>query len=360
MPYVTNVTPFQGMAIEHRFYNNHPYDCFFVKATFRIGHEGSLLPLRDQPKFVVNDVHEGDDDRTALAYPSDIIPVKTGTDVLIIGSARLPHGEMIERWLAQIEVFLDSQREPVLSKTVQLTGPWTWVHGLTTGWTLPAPQKTNSVRLSYALAYGGASASRRDNPKDIYPPNPFGRGYLGRDTVDEKRDFPAAQILTPKVVDIRWNEELTATGLSPVDGAQWARLQYAGTYDEQWEREVKPNIPLDMKLDFWNAAPADQVVRPYLKGGELVRTVGLFPTESGALSFRIPDYDTFLVPIRGIRKYDSVAMNLDTVIIDLDKRHVTIRWATLLDQDEGYSEYELVSVERRRINSQKAKGGRQQ
>ncbi|MBK8337543.1 MAG: hypothetical protein IPL03_13635 [Sterolibacteriaceae bacterium] len=40
---------------------------------------------------------------------------------------------------------------------------------------------------------------------------------------------------------------------------------------------MAPNIPLDLRLEFWNVVPQDQVVKPYLEGGEQVRTAGLFP-----------------------------------------------------------------------------------
>ncbi len=348
MPYATNVTPFQAMATEHRFYNGHPYDCLFVKGTFRLTHDCRLLPLLDQPAFVVNDVYEGDEDCSALAYPSDIIPFKPGTDVVVTGSARLANGMQASRWLATLAVHRDGHDRPLLHKSVQLTGPRYWRHGLMSGWTLSDVEPTNAVKLSYALAYGGGSAEHREKPQDIHWPNPFGRGYWGRDKPDEMLTHQAPQILSPEVEGLKWRESLQSVGLSPVDGAQQARLQFAGTYDEHWEKEVKPNIPLDMKLDFWNTVPQDQVMHPYLQGGEEVRTVGLFPIEGGECSFKLPDYRVFAVPLRDERKFDALDMNLDTVLIDLDKKQVTVRWATLVSYEEGYSEYELVAVERKK------------
>lgn len=42
-------------------------------------------------------------------------------------------------------------------------------------------------------------------------------------------------------------------------------------------------------------------------------------------------------------KADAFEMNLDTVIIDLDKRHVTLRWCALLAQARGFDEYQVVA-----------------
>lgn len=343
MPYATNVTPFQALATEHRFYNGHPYDCLFVKGTFRIAHDHSLLPLLDQPPFVVNDLQEGDEEHSALAYPSDIIPFKPGTDVVFLGTAKSAGGLPAERWAAGFALYKDGQGTPILEKVVQLTGPRHWRHGLVSGWKLSDIEAVGAVKLSYTLAYGGASSERREKENDIHWPNPFGRGYLGRDKPDEALSYAAPQILEPRVDKLRWMEPVATVGLSPVDGAQQARLQFAGTYDKRWEDEVRPNIPLDMKLDFWNVVPQDQVVHPYLVGGEEVRTVGLFPADDGTFSFRLPHYQVLAIPLRGERKLDALAMNLDTVLIDLDKRHVTLRWAALFSHEEGYEEYELAA-----------------
>jgi len=343
MPYATNITPFQGQAIEHRFYNGHAYDCLFIKATFMLTHDGVLKPLINQPAFVVNDVFEGNDERTALVYPSDIIPFKPGTDLIVTGSAKPPGGKPAQRWLAGVAVYRTGQTASVLQKTVQLTGPRLWKYGLLPGWHLSEIEPASAVRLSYALAYGGATDGPWEKERDIHWPNPFGRGYFGRSQPDPALAYPAPQILATKAGAPRWLARLESVGLSPMAGIQQARLQFAGTYDRRWEQEVKPNIPLDMKLDFWNTVPQDQVAHPYLSGGEQIRTVGLFPADDGVCNFTLPNYQVIAVPLRGEDKLDALDMDLDTVVLDLDKRHVTLRWATLASQDMDYDEYHLVA-----------------
>jgi len=347
MPYVTNITPFQGQSIEHRFYNGHPYDCLFVKGTFKLTHDGLLKPLIDQPAFVINDIYEGDEDRSALAYPSDLIPFKRGTDLIVTGSAKPVGGKPALRWLASIAVYRDGQTDPTLQKAIQLTGPRYWKYGLLEGWQLSEITPASAVRLSYALAYGGATAGPWEKERDIHWPNPFGRGYFGRDKPNSALTYQAPQILAAKAGTPKWLRPLESAGLSPMDGIQQARLQFSGTYDQRWEQEVKPHIPLDMKLDFWNTVPQDQVAHPYLSGGEEIRTAGLFASEDGLCNFKLPNYEVFVVPLHEGRKLDRLDMNLDTVVIDLDKRHVTLRWATRADHDEGYDEYELVAFERK-------------
>jgi hypothetical protein len=208
----------------------------------------------------------------------------------------------------------------------------------------------SAVSLSYSLAYGGSTidAKRED---DVFWANPFGRGFHGRNKIDHGLEYPAPQIFRSDDEEPKWGREFDPIGFSPMDGKHYARLQFAGTYDEHWKQNVAPNIPLDMKLDFWNTVPQDQVVNPPLEGGEIVRTIGLFPTSDGTRKFVLPNYNVFAVPIKGEYKDEGLPMPIDTVTIDLDTSHVTIRWAALCSQQKGYDEYEVVAIERKQADA---------
>jgi hypothetical protein len=343
MPYVTNITPFKALGVEHRFYNGHPYDCLFVKATFRIGHDGSLKPIISQPDFVINDIYEGDEEISALKYASELIPYKPSTDVIVVGKAKPRGGVPCDQWLANLRV-------AQINKTIKLTGQRHWQHKLVGGWQLSPIEPCSSVNLSYALAYGGASQKVLIE-RDAFWPNPFGRGFYGRNKIDYEQRYPAPQILRPEDEVRHWEQVFDPIGFSPVNGKQSSRLKYSGTYDEEWKDKVAPNIPLDMKLDFWNVVPQDQVAKPYLVGGELVKTIGLFPTEDGRFDFELPNYSVFVVPMKGYNKDEGMPLHIDSVIVDLDTKHVTARWATLYSQTQGYEEYEVVAIEQKNLQA---------
>ncbi|MDH5858726.1 DUF2169 family type VI secretion system accessory protein [Lampropedia aestuarii] len=342
MPYVVNITPFQAQAIEQKFYNGHLYDCIFIKASFKLTHNGQLLPLTKQAPFIVNDVYEKAEhahfsDHPALAYPSDILPYKPATDVLVIGHAKPAANTPTERWIARLKI------ADHLDKVIQITGPRHWEHTLLGGWQLTDIQPASAVNLSYSNTYGGGSQHERLKERDLYLPNPFGRVFLGRDQPDTSLQYPAPQLLQAQDIDPVWGKPGQPASFSPLDGLQAERLQYAGTYDQQWQDQVAPNIPLDMDLAFWNTAPADQLARPWLLGGERVYTLGLFPTEDGQLSFSLPEYDVLVVPVKNGQPSEAYSMNLDTVVLDLDQRHVTVRWCTLVSQTHGFDEYQTVA-----------------
>jgi hypothetical protein len=352
MPYVINISPFRAQSLGFAFYNGHQYDCLFLKATLKLAHDGTLKPLAQQAGFVINDEYETIKDANfaafpALQYPSDLTPFKPATDVLVIGHARPQGSKPRKQWHARLKVS-DKEKQVLIDKTLQLTGPRNWRHKLINGWDLTEIEETEAVRLSYSLASGGGSAEKREKADDFYPPNPFGRGYLGRDLADKSREYPAPQILPVETGRPAWNNPDRPVGFSPVDGAQMERLRFAGTYDENWEQHVAPNIPLDMDMAFWNAAPRDQVADPYLIGGERVYTRGLFPTEDGVFSFILPWYEVFVAPVRQGEKDSAYAMNIDTVIIDLDTRRVTLRWCVLISQDKGFDEYQVIAYTQNR------------
>lgn len=361
MAHVTNVSKFKALAIEQSFYHGRKYDCLLLKAVFLIGHDGKLLPLVAQPDFVLNDEYEtideclesqrqhalgGEDinEYAALKLPSEIIAYKPATDVIVLGHAKPAGGLPQPQWLANLRVFKrDKGASAVVDKTVKLIGPRRWQHTVLTGWQLSEPEPASSVALTFALAYGGiVNGARKKN--DTFWANPGGIGFFGSRGPDPEKTYAAPQIENPTTVSRKILGQTLPVGLSAVSSRQFERLQYSGTYDKRWKDKVAPHIPLDLDMAFWNVAPRDQIVKGFLKGGERVSTVGLFPTTDGALDFDLPRYIVQAVCIRGDRRDNSLMMDLDTVIIDADRRHVTLRWQTIVEKDDGYDEYEIIAV----------------
>ena len=359
MAHVTNVSKFQALAIDQSFYHGRKYDCLLLKATFLIGHDGKLLPLTAQPDFVLNDVYEtidrelkvhrlhalgGEDidEYAALKVPSEIIAYKPATDVIVLGHAKPAGGLPQPYWLANLRVSNTGARV-VLDKTIKLIGPRSWQHSGLKGWQLSAPEPASSVALSFALAYGGiVNGARKKN--DTFWANPGGIGFFGHRAPNPEQTYAAPQIENHETVSRKMLEQALPVGLSAVSSRQFERLQHSGTYDKHWTEKVAPHIPLDFDMSFWNVAPRDQIVKGFLKGGEHVSTVGLFPTTDGSLDFELPNYAVQAVCIRGDRRDSSLTMDLDTVTIDTDRRLVTLRWQTIVEKDDGYDEYEIIAV----------------
>jgi hypothetical protein len=101
------------------------------------------------------------------------------------------------------------------------------------------------------------------------------------------------------------------------------RAQYAGTYDESWQRQRAPLLPADFDDRFYNIAPIDQQLDRY-PAGETITLVNMTPR--GHESFLLPEF-TFPVAFVDAGQLVEREAHPDTVLIDLDTKQVTIRAA---------------------------------
>ncbi len=107
-------------------------------------------------------------------------------------------------------------------------------------------------------------------------------------------------------------------------GRGWQpRLAYAGTYDQRWQDEVFPFLPADFDDRYYQAAPEDQQI-DFPKGGDELVLVNLTP--EGRARLRLPILAvpvTFLPRDGGPAPADPV---LDTIVIEPDRRRLTLSW----------------------------------
>jgi hypothetical protein len=335
MVQLVNQSRFSAIGFKQKLHGGKLFDVVVCKATFRITQNGDTLPLIDQPGIVVDDVSEGEVGVTSLAYPSDLYPYKPGTDVLVVGAARAPGGRSSEAWLASIHV-------GPIDKQIKLLGPRTWSHRTLAGWRCSAPEAVDGVRLSYGNAFGGMINGGL-SAADVCLDNPFGRGFFGSSSPDTDKRYVAPQI-EAKDSDpfLQLGEPQKIVGLSPVDGRQHARLRLTGTFDDVWKKSKSSEIPVDFDYSYWQAAAPDQVVTDYLKGGEEVELIGLFP--EAKFSFKLPSDYVRDIFTNTAGRLDTNQLDLDTVLIDLDKRRLTMRWHTMLHEDFGVVEHQLFAT----------------
>lgn len=335
-----------GAVFEFRFFHGNPYHCCVLKATFAFDGEGRLELLDEQPPLVFGDQYSltcagadpADPVTTGdLVYQSDLTPYKAATDVFLTGTVRPPNGQPAPRWAGQLVC-------GNIDKTLMFTGPRSWRKGRAQGWRLSEPAPTDGVPLAYSLAYGGRQ--RFDLPYAQHKPemldmrNPIGRGVLAAHEAKAGIDYPAPQIERP-------NERLrndprhaiTPAGFGPLPGHFMERLEFSGTYDEAWRKNVAPNIPLDMNLRYWNGAPRDQQVDPYLMGNETLILTHLLPEP--CVEIKLPRLATW-AQVEFKDDSEKVAqMWLDTVCVDLDARHLILRWGWLTQFDDAIQRISL-------------------
>jgi len=322
-----------GAVFPFEFYNGVRYHCAVMRATFAFSPDGHLELVDDQPALVFGDQYDlttpaGEQElyqtTRDMLYPSDLTPYKPVTDVLVVGSAQAPGGKPAREWKATV-------RLGTVQKSIRLTGPRNWERRSFGMWRLTDPEPAVAVPLLYSRAYGGRLRPEIPyaelKPKELDIRNPLGRGFEAAHGGRQAR-YPAPQIEYPgSLTQDDPGQAIEIAGLSPMPGHFWSRLQLSGTYDKAWESKVAPHIPHDMDLRYWNAAPADQQINPYLVGNEMLMLDGLLA--SGPVRIELPNLLAWAQVDDVNGKQTAEQMSLDTVTIDLDQRQLILRWGWL-------------------------------
>ena len=333
-----------GVVFDFEFFNGVIYHCCALKASFAFDTEGELQILEEQPPLMYGDYFDPDTANAVfenlpataeLLYPSDTTPFKPATDVIVIGKACSPTPR--SEWICGLKI-------GSISKQLKLTGPRFWSRNYISGWKLSEPSPTIEVPLRYDRAFGGRlypdKAFESLKPDELSINNPLGLGFFASHSADFGKDYPAPQI---EYLDspIRSDPSKSArvAGFSSVPGSFWSRLQLSGTYDAAWEKSVAPHIPLDMDLRYWNTAPPDQQVSPYLEGSELLSLTGFLA--SGDVNIKLPNLVGWAQVDYEDGNQEANQMWLDTVIVDLDKRQLNIRWGWLIKENPDIRRIQL-------------------
>jgi hypothetical protein len=266
---------------------------------------------------------------SSIRLPSDLVPTKPSTDVLVVGSATAPGGKPVRT----LDVFA---RVGSVEKTLRVHGTRVWYHGAR-GLALSAAQPFEAVPLRWELAFGGADFSDPKHPLEE-PRNPIGRGVCRhpRELVEK----PGPQIEDPR--DPVGDSRHPAPAGVGVLGRHWEpRRRYVGTYDDAWMKARMPLPPLDFDPRFHQVAPPDQITAQPLRGGELVQLHNMNP--HGSLQFALPRLQFFV----GARTDDGMTEHrpaLDTVVLLPGTRQLEMTWRAAVPLPKRASRLRFVQV----------------
>jgi hypothetical protein len=298
-----------------------------VKATFDIALNGSLKLADEQKPPALAPEYWGEPGQSSLRYDSDLLYVKPGTDVILNGHAHALKG----RPVPMVPVSL---RVGELKKILKVHGDRFYKRGVF-GLATTSPKPFVSRSINYEWAFGGADFANPDVRKQRMDlRNPIGKGFA----VNLKEDQPAHAIEYLEGDPAKKGP----AGYGAIDSFWSPRLEYAGTYDEKWERNRKPLLADDFDERFALCSPADQRLARSLRGGEQVELVNLTP--EGVLRFELPKiYLAFTTHIRGRREeHRSI---LASVIIEPEEKRLSMVWQTNLpvsSRDGDYLDFTVI------------------
>src|SRR5262249_17449886 len=107
----------------------------------------------------------------------------------------------------------------------------------------------------------------------------------------------------------------------PIGRAWKQRVQYAGTYDQNWVDNVCPFLPSDFREEYYQAAPADQWIE-YVQGGDTVELTNLTP--QGTTAFVLPPLRVSVDFFRKTGKSILMPGAVDTLLLEPDLGRFTM------------------------------------
>ena len=286
--------------------------CVILKGTFRLAAEPVLAD--EQIPITAGDQYAGEPANSGIVAVNDLVPLKPGTDVLLLGTAHAVGGMPV----AQMEVGL--QVGPI-DKRLRVIGDRAWHRD---GRNYTAAQPFEAMPLVWERAFGGFDEAGPEAGEPIAElRNPAGTGYrVGQEPerIEGLRlpnlEYPDQLIATP-------GDRPAPAGFGPIAPHWQPRAGFAGTFDEAWRTKRAPFLPADFDPRFYQAAPPDQIVPGYLVGGETVTIWGATPV--GSAQFRLPLHQV-QVAFSFAAERHAVMANIDTVIIEPDIERLIMIW----------------------------------
>ncbi len=336
---VNNHTPFSVELHPYEDVYGRDYAVVIIKATFNPCDNSLGLTLSDEQVAVQHaDEFFAEPGKSSIKYGTDLAPVKKATDVILLGHGYAPGG----RAVSQFDVCLTVGE---LQQSIRVFGDRNWYKdGLL--WRISQPENIQRLPLIYENAFGGSdprAEQQATGELEFEPANPIGKGFIPHKQKPVE-GLALANLEYPNALiqDIESRPKPAGFGVIARD---WQpRLGLAGSYDEIWQKQRMPLLPLDFDPQFFNGAHPDLCVSPALRGDELVTVNNA--TESGVLSFQLPNQQLEVTAkIRG-KQADFVAQ-FDTMVIEPDENRVMLTWRVAIPCKRKFLYLESVTVKRR-------------
>ncbi|MEB3047423.1 DUF2169 family type VI secretion system accessory protein [Rhizobium mulingense] len=298
----------------------HEYIVVVVKGTFDFpdvaGGVAQKSPV--QVPLVMADTYTGEPGYSATLWESDFAFRKTFCDVIANGCAYAPQGRPADRVTVGIKI-------GNWSKVFEVLGQREW---RARGPTFVATAAELFLRqpFSYDTAWGGVDRLDPDEQTPAsYKQNPYGTGWA---RTSNQRFIPGLRLPNTQAV----NEEIRSPfgdyrpmSFGPYGRGCPGRIEFAGTYDQNWIDNIFPFLPSDFDERYFQMAPPDQQIS-YPEGGEQVILINLTP--EGKTWFSLPDTALPMTIFRDNEIVLDKIIRPDTLLFDIESRRLSMVWRT--------------------------------
>jgi hypothetical protein len=195
-----------------------------AKASFEVSPRGDVALVHEQLP-----VSEHDADTPLGTIDGDIVPVKDGCDLAVMGHAYAPSGRPIANMSVDIELGGWQRRLLVF-------GDRSWQRAAS-GYVPSAPALFTEMPLVYARAYGGRTSA--GTFETAYADNPEGVGHVLRQ--EDVDGVPLPNVEEPDQLIRTWQDQPLPAGIAPLPRHSAIRLRRGTEVDvENGTASIKP------------------------------------------------------------------------------------------------------------------------
>lgn len=336
-----NKTPFTpSIAV---FPNQHGIDTLYVavKATFDLGARVDVS--QKQQALRLADEYWGEPGQSSLKYASEVHLSKPVTDVIVVGDACMPDRKPVR----QLDVSVSVGGR---NKIIRVFGERMWDSGFL-GMSISTPQTFETMPLVYEHAFGGVHIVDAANNEVLFEErNPVGKGFMGKRANKEIEGMALPNLEDHAQLIVKPKDRPAPACFGFVAPSWLPRKNFAGTYDEHWQKTRAPYLPADFDMRFFNAASPGLQMEQFLHGGEAVEIVNLSP--DGLLRFALPQCE-LNVDVRIAGKIVRPTLSLETVLIEPNDKRLSMVWRAEVQCDKQVLKVEQVTLALTRMHLDK-------
>ena len=303
------------------------YAVIITKATYTVNPATTSLSISpNQVPIQKEDQYHAEPGQSSISYPSDLSPIKKATDVLVLGHAYAPDGYTSSS--VDVSLCVGDRQE-----TVRVFGDRRW-EKRSGSWHMSEAEHFERKALVFENAYGGVEPSPEqseetpDMTRMFCEANPIGKGFASPKSASGLiKNLPLPNIENLSQLIQSPLDQPLPSGFAAVAQNWQPRLQYAGTYNDTWQTERMPLLPLDFDSHFFNVALPQCQFIPHLTDKTPISLQNASP--SGLFSFALPNESIVINAMIKGSKQRSRAM-LDTILIEPDADSVMLTWRTTI------------------------------
>ncbi|WP_086930360.1 DUF2169 domain-containing protein [Agarilytica rhodophyticola] len=312
-----NYTPFPGNAWETVNNRNKWSATCMVRVKFKLimaeenndgnvkSNEGTKWRLqldKEQGELFSEDQFFSDEVDSSVRYESDYVNHKAHTDIIVNASSYAPQNMMTNNWGSAVSVYA-ADGKTLLNRQSLMIKASRYFNDVSTQVSLP-------IRYEYCTG-GVKKIHNKGKANEVYELDLYNPVGCGRYPHKHQQHIPDVRI------DYQHEPyKHIPAGFGFIHRSWKSRLDYAGTYDDNWLEKQHPLPPHDFDFHHNQGAHPALIMRGYLQAGAKVSLSNLIKNSPESY-FEIPNF-RFLARVFSNTYTQHQVMNLDTLIVDID------------------------------------------